>query len=577
MMQQANLKNIFVGLIVFSLIGPLSASGGEYGVFSGNEGDYQYPIGIPELSWSDGETYLHPLWSVAPENWQTAKDSGVNAYYIDNTHVDATNSSNEFGSPEKPRSTIPEITYAAGSYVEIHGGPYVGGGQIIFTAEGTVDKPVWFRGLSKEDAPEITGTTIVKGQYIFLENLRYTSKDNTLQLRTSMSSNLHHAVVRNSVFEGQGEAGGNGSAIAIYGESPENRFHDIVVFNNKISNMGNSYSDTDMYPPGSGLTEENDFHGILVRSNVDRAWVLNNEIYELGGDSVQVGVASTGDENRASHTYIGGNKFYRNLENGVDVKEADHTIVSENNVYDWVQHKDNSSTGGAVVIHNNADNTWVINNIISNAASGVAVTGGSTNTWIVGNIIENIKRPDWDSDWNATSIYSSGPAIHFRGSSSGGAVNNTIKDASKPIEMSSGSYSIINNIIYERNESAAYDIQIQSTGTDNVVSNNLIYNSDGSIKLEKVTCLYCLYDDPKFSNDNYVTDVGIALGNTLFFKELQATFKDNFGMGIEFDIAGNQRVRGGIDVGVYENESSTEEAPLISLPAAPVIEQVTSE
>lgn len=566
-MKKVNLKIIFAGLISLSLTGTLLA--GEV---------YQYPIGVPDplVTWKpigySGDV-VHPLWGDAPASWDEARQSGVAAYYIDDKHPQATNTKNEFGSPDKPRSTIPEITYPAGAYVEIHGGPYTGGGQIIFTANGTVDKPVWIRGVSADDMPEITGSTIIKGQYVFLENLHYTQRGKTISLRAHNGSNLHHAVVRNCVFEGEGVAGSNGSAIAVYGESASNRFHDIIIYDNDISYMGASYSEVD---PSLGIAPENDYHGILVRTNVDRVWILKNTIHHMGGDSIQVGVASTSDINRTSHTYIGDNYFYDNLENGIDVKEADYTLISTNRVKNWIQHKNNSSTGVAIVVHNGATKTWVINNRISNAAIGFSITGASLETWIVGNIIEQINHSTWDTTWDAKSLYSTGAAIHFRSGSTGGAVNNTIVDTDKGVEMTTGSYTIINNIFSGRAEEAAYDIHIESSVSANIVSNNIIYHPTFSFNLKNSICKNCLYSQPGFINANYQTSddaLGIAMG--VSFEFLQNKFSETFDTLLDLDIALNPRVLGGIDIGAYENSNSMKELPSVAIPVAPVIDQIT--
>ena len=566
-MKKFNLKIIFAGLI--SLLLTATVLAGEV---------YQYPIGVPDplITWKptgySGDV-VHPLWGDAPASWDEAKQSGAAAYYIDDKHPLATNSDNKFGSPDKPRSSIPEITYPAGAYVEIHGGPYTGGGQIIFTANGTVDKPVWIRGVSADEMPEIIGSTIIKGQYVFLENLHYTQRGKTVSLRPHNGSSLHHAVVRNCVFEGEGVAGRNGSAIAVYGESASNRFHDIIIYNNNISYMGASYSEID---PSLGLAPENDYHGILVRSNADRVWVLKNTIHHMGGDSIQVGVASITDISRTSHTYIGDNDFYDNLENGIDVKEADFTLMSTNRVKNWIHHKNNGSTGIAVIVHNGAKNTWIINNRLSHAASGFIVTGASKDTWIIGNVIEQINHSTWDTSWDAKSLYSTGAAIHFRGGSTGGAVNNTIVDTDKGVEMTTGSYTIINNILSGRAEEAAYDIHTESSVSANIISNNIIYHPTFSFNLRNSICKNCLYSQPGFINADYQTSddaLGIAMGTSIEF--LQDKFSETFGTLLDLDIALNPRVLGGIDIGAYENPNSMKEPPSAAIPVAPVIDQIT--
>jgi hypothetical protein len=160
---------------------------------------YTPPTGIPDPSWGS----IHPIDTQAPaqpSGWPSTEVAGY--YYIDNTNGSATDSSNPYGTPNKPRMTIPEITYAAGSYVEIHGGPYTGGGQIIITANGTEANPVWIRGSSSSTKPTIRGETIIKGSYVFLENLYYDTDNRGIGLRSHSGSSLHHAVVRNVEMTG---------------------------------------------------------------------------------------------------------------------------------------------------------------------------------------------------------------------------------------------------------------------------------------------------------------------------------------------------------------------------------------
>jgi hypothetical protein len=502
-----------------------------------------------------GGNVIDPINGEAPQNWLTAKAIGLPAYYVDNVHPNATDSGNPFGSPDKPRKTILEGTYDAGSYVEIHGGPYSGGGQLIITANGTPDKPVWIRGVDSDNRALISGETIIKGKYVILENLEYRTSGRTISFRTHSGSMLHHAVVRNSLFYGDGQDSGAKSVIGIYG-SPDKRFHDIVVFNNDISNFGNNFDDV---PPESGLTNENDYHGVMPSSNVDRVWVIKNKIYNLGGDSIQVGTASIPDEYRPSNTYIADNDFYSNLENGVDVKEADSTLIINNRIWDWKKHKNNSSTGAAVVIHNKAKNTWIINNKVHDAAVGVAVSDGSLHTWVIGNVIADVSHPSWEDTWSG-GLYDAGGGIHFRGGSSGGALNNTIFSYDKGIEASNGDYVFINNILYDRNVEAGRDIFVESTQSNFLISNNLLYSDKYNASLYNATCLSCIYAEPEFvslvPNDASVMNSSVVLGKGLSITHYLGLFKEIFGTEITKDIYQKDRVVGGIDIGAFEHQES---------------------
>lgn len=519
---------------------------------------YTLPQGVPDpmKTWAPADyqgDIINPILGIAP-TWAEVQADGLPAYYIDNTAANATDSDNEFGSPTIPRKTIKEITYEKGSYVEIHGGPYTDNNAIFITANGTPDQPVWIRGASAQEMPLMQADVLIKGQYVILENLKFTEADKTLQLRVHNDSNLHHAVVRNSLFLGDGQASGNGSALSMYGSAMDNRFHDIVIFNNEIANFGNDFDDVD---PADGVSEENDYHGVLPGPYVDRVWILNNHIHHLGGDSVQVGVASIPDEKRPSHIYIAGNEFHDNLENGIDIKEADYIYITENKIYNWRQHKDNGSTGVAVVIHNGATNTWVVNNTISDAASAVTVTGGSMETWIIGNTIKNIRHPSWDLEWSPENVYASGNAIHFRGGSSGGAINNTLFEYDKGIEAVNGCIHFVNNILSHRNIEAAYDINIGSSELANQISNNLFDNPDFASNLKNAECYDCLE-----------TSAGLLVEDADWFKTadnspgidqgygieyLQNLFWARFGEPLTKDITGGARSVGSIDIGAYEN------------------------
>lgn len=519
------------------------------------------PLSVPNpmSTWVDssyqGEV-IHPITGEAPVSWQAAQNMGLPTYYIDSTHASATDKDNPNGSPGQPRLTISETTYPEGSYVEIHGGPYSGGGQIIFKANGTPGKPVWFRGGNSTNKAIITGEIIAKGQYLFIENLKFENRK-SLSLRTHDNSSLSNVVIRNLTFTGDGIGYGSGSAIPIYSNSSANRFHDILLYNNEISFLGNDYDDSET---SLGESQENDYHGIHPDINVDRVWIFNNKIHNLGGDSVQVSRASTSDNNRPSDVFIINNEFYSNLENAVDVKTANNTLIMGNVVYDWRQHRGNTSTGAAIVVHNKAKNTWIVNNYISDAVDAVIVSDGSVETWVIGNVIHNIKHSIWDENWASSSIYSTGSAIHFRGGSKGGAINNTIINTDKGFEGEGSNLIFINNIIVERNESSAYDLYIGTSNAGNKITNNLIYHSKFNYKFKNTMCLVCIYDPPKFINGSFeISLLSPAIGSGTMINFILNKYTAIFSTTLDNDIKGGVRVIGGIDIGAYENQNLTGE------------------
>ncbi len=510
-------------------------------LFSSPAFSYNPPVGIPKPPFGTEEVAPAP-----PSAWPSAQ--AVGSYYVDNTHPDATDNSNTYGYPDKPRATIPEITYAAGSYVEIHGGPYAGG-QITFTANGTATNPVWIRGASATTKPIIRGETIPSGSYVILENLYYDTSSTTIDIRPLSGSSLHHAVVRNCEFAGPGVADGSASVIGINGEAG-NRFSDIVIFNNKIHDFGDN-----------NATAENDYHGVKPSRYVDRVWILNNTIYNMGGDSVQVGSASMTADERSSHTYIGGNIFYGNYENAVDIKQATDVIVSQNTMF--------NTRNPLLVIHYNPERIWTIYNIFHSSESGFISTG-SIDTYVVGNVFYNLhgSSPDVGSS-----------AVRARGSTTLHVVNNTIHDVDNGIYIESGSnYVMASNNIISGVHTSLYHVYVAGSGgaSGSTLHHTLFWQSDGRARIgwgdssamnlsefrsgNSGEGTGALEADPRFMNP-VSRDFGLQSGSPAIdagvTDSVYTTFFNTYQISIERDALSRSRPVGlAWDMGAYEGQGS---------------------
>ncbi len=396
----------------------------------------QLAMGVPQPSLSySTET---PDW---PASWPSR--SVDDFYYVDNTHPDATDFLNANGTPDKPRLSVPVRTLRAGSYLEIHGGPYETK-TIRLVGEGAPDAPVWISGSSDGERPVFRKTLELEGTHVFVEYLIFDRSGNTLALGND-SSNI---VIRNNVFSGPRHADGFNSVLSIHGQ-PDAPVHDIVIVNNEIHGFGDS----------SPEAQENDYHGIKASRNCSNIWIIQNHTYDMGGDSVQIGDASLPDEERCHHIYIARNQFHQNKENAVDVKKAMDIIVSENSIHSFTPR--DSSDASAIVIHNNADNIWIVGNCISDAAIGIINTG-AINTWFVANQLTNILAGD---ELEIDSKYGRGVAMHMRGNSSGGIVDNTLSNYDKGIQLTGGSnYEVSGNAFAGRATVESFDTQIANTG-----------------------------------------------------------------------------------------------------------------
>jgi len=128
---------------------------------------------------------------------------------------------------------------------------------------------------------------------------------------------------------------------------------------------------------------EQDFHGFKVmRSDV---WILEAEIYDVSGDSVQVGDASRGSGNRV---YLGGGYYHHNRENAVDIKDSSDVVVSGILMEGF--RPTGSSPGEALILHDDAVNGRVYDNVIRDASIGI-VSSGKSGHIIEGNDIEALR------------------------------------------------------------------------------------------------------------------------------------------------------------------------------------------
>jgi hypothetical protein len=516
---------------------------------------YEVPVGIPMPNWGGD-----PIARQSPDRPGSWPSKAVdNYYYVDMSHADATDRNNPFGYPNRPRATIPEGDLQAGAYVEIHNGPYTGGGRISINSLGTNLAPVWIKGDSVNKAL-IRGEAIVTGSYAYIENLLFDTSRKTLSLRCLNGLCPDHMVVRNLEFAGPGVADGNTSVLSVSGDEIKGA-NNIILYNNHIHGFGDTAIDA----------PENDYHGIHVGANADYTWVLNNHVHNNGGDSIQVGAAQYSDPldpRRPTHVYIGANNFHDDGENAVDIKGADHIVVSSNLMYGYGQSS--SSAGEVVIIHNDPTYVWLMNNTIHSAVLGVVVTGAD-NAWIIGNQIYDMHALDYGS-WNAGSFYSVGTAIHFRSTKNSGAINNTIYDFDNGIQLATGTgYTVSNNIIANRSRLDGSDI----TGDYKVLGsskleNNILYHQEG----ERIRRSSNEVVDLKEYQESYLGCQLCSNGNPLFIDQQNSNFKvrsnspaidkgsttllfakiaELYAVDADKDLFGDARFQGGgIDIGAFE-------------------------
>lgn len=523
---------------------------------------YTPPVGIPVPSFG-----IEEVAPGRPALWPGAVATGF--YYIDNTAATATDTGNIYGYPDKPRVSLPS-SLAAGAYVEIHGGPYEGA-QLTIVAQGTREQPVWIRGASVAERPTIRREMIVNGTYIILENLRFDTQQRTITFRYK-SAAVNYACIRHSEFIGTGVSVGNTTVVGISGSSTATTTN-VVVYDNDISGFGERASVT-----------ENDYHGVLPGEYAAYIWVVGNRISANGGDSIQIGQASYTTAQRPHHVYVGGNIFHDDRENCVDIKRSDYVVISENECYGY--RETSSSAGEAIVLHDGPTNVWIVNNKVHSSTRGL-VTTGSLDTYFVGNTIYDIHH-ETSVAWDPGSGYSGGAAMHFRGTTTGGALNNTLFDYDIGVQIAGGTgYELRNNMFGHRAESAGSDLHFTSTTlSTNSNVNNLVFQSPPSAQIRegattmtltsyrstRSKCLTSCFEttSPQFVNPDsgnfHIISVSSALNAGASIPAFQA-FADSFGgASIMYDADGTVRPAGtAIDVGADEYATSASDPA----PAAP--------
>jgi len=417
--------------------------------------DYTLPIGIPEPSFGLRET-VESVYGT-PDYY---------TYYIDNTDAQSTDSGNTYGSPAKPRKTIPS-TFVAGDVVRINAGTYTPTSDRFYVyASGTSVKPVFITGNGSSSAPILTKKIhIPNSQYLIIENIKVDTGSGGIEVRPLAENiNNHHIGIRNCEIIGHQifKSYVSYSTHSPYASSP---VQDVVFFGNTISNNGDYSS-----------IAEDDTAAFSIQHNSQNIWILNNTAYNSGGDGVILAHAANFSTH---HVYIGGNTFHHHRENAIDLKQANDVVVSQNIVHSF--KSTNSSTGEAIVVHYDPQRIWIIGNTVYDAEIGIISTG-ATDLHIIGNTIYNIKHPG--ASYNGSSVYSGGVAIHARSSDDVHISNNTMYNYDTGIQIATGSTTNIwNNIFVNRNEATGYDVLFPYNPGSSEISNNLFYPVTNSTRI----------------------------------------------------------------------------------------------
>jgi hypothetical protein len=521
---------------------------------------WQPPIGIPTPTF--GIDQSHTLYEDQTFDYGSGpapyNDAGNGPYthYVDNTSPAATDTSNPFGTAEKPRKTIPTRP-VAGSVIEVHGGPY-GPAEIILVAQGTPEKPIFLRGINK---PRIAGKLTVyssagiESRYLVIEGF-------DVYKCWALAPTSYLAYRDNNI---QGDAANGGIAMDSYNSAYSN--HHIVVYRNRIHDNGDWQADYDQ-----------DVHGITVARYSNNVWIVDNEMYHNSGDGLQINAGSISNQPHTHHIYVGRNLSYENKQAGMWTKQAVDVIFSQNTVHSLRPIGTTPSAYGAGMgFQYGPERVWFLYNHIYNCSYGISTgstsaMGSGQDVYCIGNLIHDIHHhPDYA--YSPTSSWSNA-AITLVGTTNRYIINNTIVNCDAGINSpSSGTMVMVNNIISNITEPQGNHIfvDVGSTAAVSTLSCSLLYQGGNPVRIRWGSgTVYdlpafqaatgkgagCLAADPIFVDPaagDYRLQPDSPAIDRAELSAVYATFQSLYGLGLTTDSAGTARPQGDAwDIGAME-------------------------
>jgi len=260
-------------------------------------------------------------------------------------------------------SSLPS-TVSAGEVMEYTG---TSGGSVTFNC--TAEAPCVLRGQNQL----LSSSLGVTGTHFVIEHFKWFGSGGSVTVRDSS-----FVVVRENEHYGDNTGTGNGTSMTATYDT------NLVYYRNTIRNLGVDDG-----------TDEVDFHGFKPRHGNINVWYLDNDVYRLGGDSIQAGtnVSRLAGNPFSENLFIAKNRFHDNGENPIDIKAALNVTISENSLFG--AKLSSSSSGEVIVIHESGDDIYILSNAIYDSRRGVVTStsgGGATYILVDGNTFQNLDQ-----------------------------------------------------------------------------------------------------------------------------------------------------------------------------------------
>ncbi len=515
------------------------------------------PIGIPMPSFGIKETH----WMYAGQRFdfdgdgvlepgEEYRDAGNGPYthYVDNTHPETTDSNNAFGTASRPRRTLPN-SLAAGSVLELHGGPYAyGPGYIPLSGAGTSDFPIFVRGIgSPRLAIKLALVRDLPKSHMILEGINAYS--------INCVAPADHVSIRNCDVSGDLTGGG----VSVVSYSPPATSTNVILFNNTIHDNGDVQS-----------TVDQDVHAVSVTAHVDTLWVIDNTMYRCSGDGMQINAGSLANMPTTHSIYAGRNHVYECRQAGLWAKQSTDVIFSQNLVHDIIPVSWSEAKG--LGYQYGPERVWFLFNEVHDCEVGIAAQstsglGDGQDSYVIGNVLHRIHTA---GAYNGNSAWSPA-AIRMVGVPNKYILNNTIYDCDAGINgASSGMYYMLNNIIANVSRPEGCHVFIESGTAQSVLAHSLLFQAGEPVRIRWGTQTYdlrtfqvstgnghmCSVADPSFANAS-VGDFQLGQASPAIdagrLDAVYADFGARYGLTIQRDHRGRTRPQAAaVDCGAFE-------------------------
>jgi hypothetical protein len=511
------------------------------------------PIGIPAPSFGIFESYRmydDPGKRNPALAYSQNAEGGFYTHYVDNTHPQATNTSNPVGTAAKPRTSLPAAANVPpGSVIELHGGPYALG-YTIYTVVGTAEQPIFLRGHSQTERVSLTsGALYFNVQYFIIENIR---RESPIYFRSFVDRPSHHVAARNC--EVTRTSTGVSAACWDAGEP----VHHMVAYNN--------YVHLDNFDPNGPDFPEDDEGGVHISDKSEDVWIVDNYLHTIKGDAVGAGHAAN---YTAKRYYVGRNVMHTCGENAIDLKEVDTVIISQNLMYNFRGWSSGSDGTGAVFHYGptySPMNVWFIfNEVFECTDKGIQAGGDQEHpVYLIGNVVHDVH--------NTTST---GRAFATWGCREVYFVNNVFYNVDNGIQwgtQGTSPYLFFAGNIVSNVAPGGYHLYVEASGQQQNadITDSIFQQPGGNAVIRWGGASYtvaqwqgvsgkgagCMDADPRFVNPsalNFRLQASSSAIDHTGEDGVYALFSSLFGLDIRRDFAGRPRPRGPAwDIGAHE-------------------------